>query len=395
MKEAVVEKVLFARELLELSKGCFQTENSFANAAGIIMLQDAVEIFLLALAEHAEAGIKQKTQFNKYFDIIEEKVKKSLPKGQLLKLNQQRVNIKHHAFSPPHVDDCKHFFNSVEDFFENISNEYFCLPFQSISLIELLDESESKQHLKDAEMSLKNKDFMECLINCRKAIYIEIESKYSIELFKEGRIGSVLAGAFLSEAPHYAKSKTFVEQHVKEPTDYIVYDHSHLNMEMLKAGLMPENFWNVWRLTPKVFYFKDRNKWVIKQECNECEKSTLKENAEYCLWKTIEIVISLQKSRRQIKTLSTSGSVKVVKLKKKDIKVYKKSDKKSSVENILSPETGELICFYISSGLEDDAKYYNICRFKHDLISGFIHEDDVEELLDKDISYVVENQLTS
>ena len=381
MKDAIVEKVLFARELLEFSKDCFHTENPFANAAGIIFLQDSVEIFLLALAEHVGAEIKPKTSFDTYFALIEQRTTNPLPKSQLLKLNKQRVNIKHHAFSPPAIVDCKHFLHSVEDFFEDSSREYFKVQFQSISLIELLDEGEVKEHLKHAEANLKDKNYEDCLVNCRKAIYKQIEWQYSIEAFKKrGASNQPLLFPF-SLAPSFTKDKMYIDKYVQEPTDYIVIDETHLNMELLKAGINPQEFWNVWSLTPEVFYEEEKSRWLVKHEFKILEGSNLKENAEYCFWKTANIVLKLQKLRQQIKM--PPPSPKFIKLKRKGVYIYEKADRNCGRATELPSKGARVMCDYMTKGLENDDTYYHVVWVDDNYVPGFIHKDDVEKLLDK------------
>ncbi len=376
MKETVVEKVLFARELLDLSRGCFQTENAFANAAGIIVLQDAVEIFLLALADHVDANTKPRTSFGQYFDCIEEKVDNPLSKSQLLKLNQLRVDIKHHAFSPPHVDNCKHFFNSVEDFFEGTNEEYFGLPFHSISFIALLGEGEAKEHLKSAEINIKNGKYEDCLVNCRKAIYEDFESRYRIKDFEKDDFG-----ALLCNAPLWARNKDYIEKYVNEPTDYIVYDYNHLDMTLLKAGIIPDHFWNVRQLTPDMFFDKDNNRWIVKHEFKKLKTASLKENAEYAFLKTTEIILKLEKLRRQVKVLMPEA--KYLKLRRKDVIVYSKADKSRGGGTEIPQKEIRVVCDYITKGLADDDKYYHIFLVNNSYVPGFIHEDDVEKLLDE------------
>lgn len=58
--------------------------------SAVNLFQDAVEVFLVAVADYVEASIDQNTKFDKYFVQINQKIApKELPfKSKLLRLNR-------------------------------------------------------------------------------------------------------------------------------------------------------------------------------------------------------------------------------------------------------------------------------------------------------------------
>ena len=112
-------------------------------AVGIILLQDAVEIFLSAVCEHLNIEMTGREYFHDYFDKIEKHKKNKghpLPlKKQMNILNKQRVNIKHFCILPD-IEECKYFDNDVKLFFSELSLRFFNRDIDSISLVDLIDD---------------------------------------------------------------------------------------------------------------------------------------------------------------------------------------------------------------------------------------------------------------
>ena len=124
----------------------------------------------------------------------------------------------------------------------------------------MINEGEAKDYLIAAENDFSKGDYVNVLINCRKAIYVEFETEYDISPYGDEREKIMGSLAFMltgMNAPFYARNKKYIDDNVKEPTDFIVYDHDSLDMDLLRAGISRLDYWNVWRLTPSL-YRKDR-----------------------------------------------------------------------------------------------------------------------------------------
>ena len=101
MRKNIITKILLSRKLYQLSLENLNSDNELSLSIGVILLQDSVEIFLLAVAEHIDASIGNNSNFNQYFDLINKKLSpKELPfKLRLTALNKLRVNAKHYGLS--------------------------------------------------------------------------------------------------------------------------------------------------------------------------------------------------------------------------------------------------------------------------------------------------------
>jgi len=389
LTESVVRKIVFARYLYSLATDCFRSDNAISIGTGIILLQDAVEIYLVAIAEKLDIAFHGIPKFEDYLNKIKEKRNQPLPLQEKLKqLNKHRVNAKHYGITPS-IDEAKHYVHTVMDFFEDTSIEIFNKEFKAITLTDLIDEGEAKSHLRNAENNLMSNNYAECLIDCRKAIYEEIEKRYSIEIFKDLDSANGLLGSG-SDAPYEAKSKRFIERYVKDPTDYIVYDFIKLSIDLLEAGVRSEDFWNIRRLTPDIFFDSSTREWVVKHEIDKIDTPDVKQNAEHVFERTVELILTLHKNRRRVKTVQFAYGM--IKLRNKEVYVYEKADLSSKVMFKLPSNTGKLVSRFSVRGLKNKDLFYHVSTLDVPdigFVYGYIHQDDIEEA---GVQYSVDEQ---
>jgi len=383
LSEKVVRKLQMAKFLYSLGEDCFQTPDNLEKmSTGIILLQDSVELFLIAVCEHLKVKLDKHMSLPKYIDKLKDKrrVKKISLEREILKLNAHRVNIKHYG-GLPHPDDCKGFLSAVKLFFSELGHLCLNTDIESITLVDLLNESEIKKLLKEAESYLQSGNYKECQINCRKALYLSFEQRFDIRPF-EKQTGDILLDqlrAGLCESPYYTMNKKYIDEYVHDPTDYIQIDYDRLAKELLINNISPTDFWNVIRLTPDMYYYKKEKKWVIKDEFRDYIYT--KENAEYCLRKTVEIL--LQKQKNEVRQKYVKGRPhKLIKISKRT-RVYEKASSNSKVIYELTTQNKIATTFKVK-GLDDEKHYYyiiHIIKGKNGQkipILGYIREDNVK-----------------
>src|SRR4030042_5207864 len=141
----VIRRICLARHLYELGIASLKSANDLYLFSGVNLLQDAVEAFMLALADFVGASLDERTSFDKYFVLINDKIKpKELPfKNRLLHLNRIRVDSKHHGIQPAR-DECERLVVAVREFFDEVSSSILNVNFTTISEIDLLKEGETK-----------------------------------------------------------------------------------------------------------------------------------------------------------------------------------------------------------------------------------------------------------
>ncbi|MFC1496304.1 hypothetical protein ACFL52_02700 [Candidatus Margulisiibacteriota bacterium] len=332
LSQSVIKKIQMSKALYLLGNSCFETSiNHERIGIGVILLQDAVELFMIALCEYFKAEFNSDLiNYYQYFNKLKEKVSEEIPfKIKMLKLNKQRINIKHHGFLP-NIDDCKTLPSDVRGFFDELSTRYLKTNFDSISLISLLQDGKNKVLLEEAQIYLSKDEYRKCQINCRKVFFLTFESSFDIRRYEnitENEPRGLAILLMMSNAPYYTRNKEYIEKNIKDPTDYIVLDHDRLDKELMKQGISLIDFWNIWRLTPSMYYYKENDEWVIKEEFRK--GLYVRENAEYCLSKLVEMLLIQQQNSQLSKSAGAGGAI--IFIKKQHVKVFEKALASSNI----------------------------------------------------------------
>jgi len=370
-----VRRLNLARHLHELGAASLRSANDMHLFSAVNLLQDAVEAFLIAIADHLGAHIDQNTKFDKYFVAINEKIApKELPfKSKLLRLNRIRVDSKHYGIQPAR-DECDRLSIAVREFFDEVSTAVLKASFSTVSAIDLLNDGETKTELLEAKKALEEGRLEDCAIGCRKALFLEVERHFDIYAYKDGKPVGILAG--VSDAPYYACSKQYIDENVRDPTDFIVYNHSTLDQKLLTQGADNTAYWNVWRLTPEVYRTKD-GKWVVKEEFGKLSKDVLNDKIDYIFAATLDVILSIHRTWQATKWADQGNYY--IDLTQETVPVYEKADKGSKVTAHTPPGLTRLDTEYRIEGLNGDGPYWHVSHFGKEFhVWGFVHNDFVK-----------------
>lgn len=373
MNKSTLNKLLLSRSLYQLAKENVQTTSGLRLSIACNLLQDAVECFLLALSEHVNAGIGQGTQFDKYFQQINLKISpRELPfRLRLISLNKLRVNSKHYGLEPA-KSELEPLFTTVWEFFNEVTRTDFGKEFATLSLVDMLRDSEAKELLRGAEAAFEAFEYPKCLILCRQAIFVKFEWVYDAQQFLTGQPLGLMA--FGSKIPYFARDKKYLNDNVKEPTDYVIYDHNDLEMELMKRGVDSVAYWNVWRLTPEVYRKSKNVPWVVKNDLLKLDSDGIKERAEYVLLATTEILLA--DDQNQTRTRSPDYRRFYLTLKSEAVPVFTKASKASAIIQTTPVGVKKLYCDYSIDGLDEDGIFWHVTHWEDDAdVFGFIHED--------------------
>lgn len=374
MKIETVRQIALARHLFELAEGSLRSKNDLHLFAAVNLAQDAIETFLVALADTLQVAFDQNTKFDRYFVLIDARIApKELPfKSAMLRLNRLRVDSKHHGIQPAR-GECERLLASAREFLDEASQANLGAPFSTISAIDLLEDGDCKQFLSAAKGELNSLDYAACVISCRKALYVEIEGRYDISAYKDEEPRGLMAG--LTSAPYYARSMKYVAENVRDPTDYIVLDHAAVDQDLLISGVDPTDFWNVWRLTPELFRSK-AGKWYVKRDFGKLEGSDLKDIAEYVFNTTLDIALARETNRRATRWKPTRSFY--VDLKRPGLGIHDRADRASPIKVTLPEGLTRVDTDFTVEGLNDDGLYWHIAHLgSGGFYFGYIHDDDV------------------
>lgn len=374
MSKSILNKLLLSRSLYQLAKENIQSASGIRLSIACNILQDAVECFLLALSEHLNAGVGQRTDFDKYFEQINLKIEpRELPfRLRLIALNKLRVNSKHYGLEPAR-SELEPLFATVWEFFSEVTLKDFGKEFATISLVDTLRDGEAKEFLRQAESAFETKDYAGCLVLCRQAVFVKFEWRYDARPFQSGKKD---VGLLMLNVPYFARDPKYIEEKVNEPTDYVIYDHNALEMDLMKSGVDSVAYWNVWRLTPEVYRESNDGPWIIKNDLRKTDADGIKERAEYVLLATTEMLLAADQN--ESRTRSPDYRRFQLRLKRDEVPVYSKASKQSSVEQTTAVGIRVLYCDYSIDGLDGSGTFWHVAHWEDEVdVYGFIHESDV------------------
>ena len=353
----VLDRILAARDAFELSQNRYRSGDDVGLHVVVHLLQDAIELFLIALASHVKAPIKERTSFDGYFNEIEKKISwGNLPfRDRLLRLNRIRVNSKHYGIRPAR-DELNTLSLIVAEFLEECSLKTFKKSFFNINFVDCLEESEPKTHLVFAYESLCNEDYYSAMIESRKALYLLIEKDYDIYEFRDESSTKGPLGPY-TRAPLYARSAEYIKKSVYTPFDFIVYAHDDVDRTLTQYGVRHSDFWNVWRLTPDVYRWPS-GKWIVLHELSKTSKDHCIANANYVFTTVTRIAYDIQESKRFNKYENGGLYWIEIETELEAIPVFRSASDKSDPIDYIPSAAKKLATLQASPGLDEDDQLF-------------------------------------
>lgn len=132
-------------------------------ATALLSFHDAVEMFLLLAAEHLGVTLPKGVMFEGYFEEIKKATGMQLPaRNAMRRMNNSRVNFKHHG-SIPSATDLEQFRADVTTFFTDATQMVFTADFTSLDMTSLVTQPDALTRLRQAEMHAGEGDYTEAL----------------------------------------------------------------------------------------------------------------------------------------------------------------------------------------------------------------------------------------
>jgi len=379
LPEPTITQLMVARHLFYIAKQNIEASQALRLFAGINLLHDAVEAALWAAATYKNVGRDRSEILQLYDDVSKSLIPQSLSfRPTVVQLNRVRVNSKHYGICPDRKETVR-LLTSMTEFLRETARTVFDVNFWTVSLLDLLPESEQKQVLANAQQSFDQGDHLQTLIECRKVIYLAFESWYAIDKFRDPSKAGGGLGAF-TKAPSYCRNLQWIREHVADPFDYIVLDHDGLDQELLTQGVNPATFWNICRGTPAVFRYDGSKEWLVKRELNKEASGDTEEHAAYILEQTIDIALRHEDYWRQVR--SPGRGYFSVRLKRNGVNVYTKADRGSALSAVTREGLCEIGVTESTVGLNDEGPYWKVVHADTDplggLYFGYVHNEDVD-----------------
>lgn len=301
MKEEVLHGLLAARTLFDIARArCFVRDRHVASA-GLIVLQDALELVLytclLEIGVDEEKAIEQ-LSFDQLIGELRHRKMPIVKSGTLKAMNKQRVLIKHHAqLAEPEA--AQQYYRATIFATDHLLQHVIGKPLQGVVVADAIATAELKHHVAHATTAIEECRYFDSMIETRQALFRAVEFDYDIRDWSDHDPASRLPPPIFSgiKAPYHTRNRDWIQRNVRQPTDYIQLDYERAKAEMLEIGVDPEEFFNVRRLTPAVYYHPDQG-WSVTRTPRE-EAAATEDNARYCLDVVVSIIRN-QESRKAI-----------------------------------------------------------------------------------------------
>jgi len=298
MKEATLQILITARALLEQAERHSGLGDRHLATAGLIVLQDAVELVFLAVLIEKEVDEQKAIEKLTFDEMISEiiKVGITVPKSGTLKaMNKLRVTAKHYGQLMEPLTVQAHL-NAAKDVIDAVLNAALGRPLRQIFLTELIGTKLARPFLDEAIIAFNNKDYTSALIATRKAFFIEFEKPYCIYGHRTSATGTDLTQGFRSifaggwKADYWKKNADWINQNVKTPFDYVQISHETWRIDAMEWGINTQMLNNIQRLTPEAVRLENEMEWQIRLPVAYEANSSNKENAALCIDLTIEAI---------------------------------------------------------------------------------------------------------
>lgn len=191
IRPEVYRRVVLAKSLHRAGEAsCARRNDQMFFTEGILLLHDAAEAALGAVADHLNAKFKGNCYLLNYYDLIEKEDNQSrkVPyRNQMKNLNTIRNNAKHSGILPNPKSDA-HFPQTVYALIEEVCQTYLGLDFSSVSLKSLTINEKILSFINKAEKEIEQEKIEDALISLAYAMYHICEAStipFATWLFKK------------------------------------------------------------------------------------------------------------------------------------------------------------------------------------------------------------------
>ena len=282
MKPSALDALLVAKSLLGEAKDLIGLGDRHSSTAGIIILQDFVELVVLALLDERDVTNLESKSFD---ELLGELKKNKIPvtkSGTIKALNKQRVICKHYGQLSEPVS-VVNYLTAAGQFTDAALAAVYGKSLNEVFATDLLADGPVKVIVNEAISAAGELDYMEALCGLRKAFYVSYEHQYCIYEYRGEHFPfSLTLGLHGSKAPVLTRNKDWIMQNVKAPMDFVQLDFERMKSDCLEWGVSAVDLGNFRRLTPAVFEL-DKGVWYRDYGADYAANELNLENFNYCL----------------------------------------------------------------------------------------------------------------
>jgi hypothetical protein len=253
----------------------------------------------------------------------------------------------------------RNFFDTAEVASRAIMDQVFGKSLNEISASDLIQNVEIRSYLASAESFIAKSDAFNAMLLVRKAIFVSIEADYDVSIYADPAMVDNWLAMFSRGrlAPYHTKSAEWIQHNVKEPFDFIQLNHEKIKIDLMEWGVNTQDFWNIWRLTPKVYKPDKSEVWQISSANLHNDQKLDMDNARYCLERAMNIILKKQQHQavtRYVPWVAPTKEFLII----RDCPRLQKADSRSEVLGTL--KAGERVVFSRWLNGLDGQDYYQI-----------------------------------
>lgn len=299
MKQSTTNTLLTAKSIFNEATSLISVGDKHSCTAGIILLQDSVELIVLGILDELDDEEQRSLESKSFDELIGELKKQGVPvykSGTLKAMNKQRVISKHYGqlAEPASVVN---YLGTAREFIDKALQHVSGKTLGQIFLVDLVKYCPAKEHLYLAIQHAENDNYLEALIEIRKAFYVAYESNYCVYSWRDpdnqpkGLLGFFGMGGH--KAYHWTRDAGWINKNVKKPSDFVQINHEQLKIDCIEWGLSTNEIDNLRRLTPEVVE-TETGVWHVDYDFSYPANEATKENFNYCMDVVINFLIKEQ-----------------------------------------------------------------------------------------------------
>ena len=164
-----IHALLQAHYLYDRGEDVLGEKGPFSAGLAVSLFQDAVESLLGSIVKEVGASVPNHIAFDAYWGFVKAGPKANgrelPPNSKMLQLNAARVSFKHHG-NVPSADTAASLQLHAHAFLTEACETFFQLKFDSLSLVDLIENEDFKKHLRMAEEAIAADDAQKALERC-------------------------------------------------------------------------------------------------------------------------------------------------------------------------------------------------------------------------------------
>lgn len=387
MKEATLQTLITGRALIEQAERHCGLGDRYLATAGLIVLQDAVELVFLAVL--IERGLDEERAIEKFtFDEMISALSQlgiRVPKSGTLKaMNKLRVAAKHYGQIMEPLTVQGHL-NAAKVAIDAVLSKAVGKPLREVFLTELVGTTNSRPFLDEAVSCLAREDYVGSLIATRKAFFLEFEQDYCIYMYRDSKKGSLVGGLLGLFTPglkayYWMRNSEWIRDNVRTPLDYVQINHETWRIDAMEWGINTQTLNNIRRLTPDAVQLESKGDWYIGLPAAYAANSANRENASTCLDLTIEVI---RRKHEHIRAARTASQDKPYETPPAYVgqSLFKKPARDSDVLHVLG-EDDRYVVHELLTGFDPKTIFYHIActRSSGERVLGYVERIEAQPL---------------